>query len=112
MAKPIPPPDDSRMVLSVMRKYVSEKGWYFTDQELDLMAEVCFLHFDALGWKGIKFWPSVVKKWVVNEMKYNRKQTPKPPPKEDVHQTNNNLKQKIEQMLERKRGTDYHESTR
>jgi len=103
MSKITPPPDDSHMVLTVMRKYVSEKGWYYSDTDMELLAEACFLHFDSLGWKGIKFWPSVVKKWVVNDMKYGKRSSFSKPAPSPAKPDNETLKQRIQKQLERKR---------
>ena len=104
MSKITPPPDDSHMVLTVMRKYVSEKGWYYSDTDMELLAEACFLHFDSLGWKSIKFWPSVAKRWIVNDMRFSKKKQPNiSKPIKNVEQDNITLKDRIKEQLERRR---------
>jgi len=79
MANKVPPPDTSKAVYTVMLQYVLDKDYRFTNQQIDLMAETMFNHFDAIGWKSgrapITYWPSVAKRWVNGEVAKDYKKT-------------------------------------
>jgi len=61
-------PNNSNQVFETMKSYCKEKSFNFTDRELEYMAEDCYLLFESRGWKGITFWPAVVKRWVLNNI--------------------------------------------
>ena len=114
MAK-IPPPEDSKAVYSVMLKYCLEKDYRFNNKELDLIAETCFNHFEAMGWRSgknvIPFWPAIAKRWLNNEVQKNYKRMPlygdaKPKPPNATQQDNETLKDRIRKKLERDRNDD------
>lgn len=69
-------PNNTEEVLDVMRKYNIEKGFGCTITQLQYMAEICFLSFEAKGWVGSKYWPALAKKWVLNNRTDFGKKTP------------------------------------
>jgi len=58
-------------VRKAMQDYISDKNWYISDANLDYISEDCFLFWEGKGWAGVKYWPAVVKRWVLTEK--NRK---------------------------------------
>ena len=65
MPKPNKPQSDTD-VLEVMQKYCQDKGYNFSNAQLDFMAQSCFLYFESRGWKTISYWPAVAKRWCLN----------------------------------------------
>ena len=77
MAK-ISKPASDRDVFSVMEKYCQDKGYTFSDAQLDFFAQSCFLYFESKGWKGISYWPAVCMRWVLNNLDKQYKDTYNP----------------------------------
>lgn len=73
-------PNSDVDVLSVMQKYCQDKGYIFSDTQLDYMAQSCYLYFESKGWKGITYWPAVAMRWVLNNLDKQIKPTYKPKP--------------------------------
>jgi len=77
MSKRIEIPDSSDDVLRVMKEYASKRGFQYTDTELEIIAEDCFLYFQSRGWKSgskvIAYWPAVAMRWLLNNAKRDRK---------------------------------------
>lgn len=76
MVKPSKPQSDTE-VLEVMKNYNINKGYTFSDAQLDYFAQSCFLYFESKGWKGISYWPAVAKRWVLNNLDKQYKPKPK-----------------------------------
>lgn len=69
-------PNSDTAVLEVMQKYCRDKGYTFSDTQLKFMAENCYLLYESKGWYGVKYWPPLVMKWVLNERgKFNKRAT-------------------------------------
>lgn len=68
MPKPYKPNSDTE-VLEVMQKYCIDKGYNFSDTQLDYMAQSCYLYFESKGWKGVTYWPAVCMRWVLNNLR-------------------------------------------
>ena len=64
-------------VLNVMQTYNNEKDFNFSDPELEYHSENCYLFFESRRWSGVKYWPAVVKRWLLNESKKQRYKKPK-----------------------------------
>lgn len=62
-------------VFEVMKQYSEKKGFSFTDSKLRYLAENCYLYFESRGWEGIKYWPPLAMKWVLNERRGFSKET-------------------------------------
>lgn len=81
MPRPSKPQSDTE-VFEVMEKYCQDKGYSFSNAQLDYMSQSCYLYFESKGWKGISYWPAVCKRWVLNnldkQVKYNYKSKVKP----------------------------------
>ena len=60
-------PNSEEDVFRVMQEYSKKKGYSFSDNQLRFMAENCYLYFESRGWGGIKYWPAVAMKWILNE---------------------------------------------
>ena len=60
-------PNSDVEVLEVMRGYCRKKGYLFSDTQLKFMAENCYLLYESKGWYGVKYWPPLAMKWVLNE---------------------------------------------
>jgi len=72
MAK-ISKPHSEEEVFAVMKDYSVKKGYSFTDTQLRFMAENCYLLYESKEWYGVKFWPPLAMKWVLNERgKFNK----------------------------------------
>ena len=67
-------PDTDSEVRKVIKDYILSKNWYTSDKNLDFITEDCILFWEGKGWKGVAFWPAVVKRWVLTEKnkKYSR----------------------------------------
>lgn len=74
-------PNSDQDVFSVMEKYCQDKGYIFSNTQLDFMAQSCYLHFESRGWVSIKYWPAVAMKWVLNNLDKQLKQCYKPKPR-------------------------------
>jgi len=61
-------PNSDKDVLREMRKYCQDKGYTFSNTQLNFMAEDCYLFFESRGWKGIKYWPAVAMRWVLTNL--------------------------------------------
>ena len=61
-------PNSDTEVLEVMKGYCQDKGYVFSDTQLDYMAQSCYLYFESRGWVGIKYWPAVAKRWCLNNL--------------------------------------------
>ncbi len=61
-------PNSDTEILEVMKSYCQDKGYTFSDSQLDYMAQSCFLHFESRGWVSIKYWPAVAKRWCLNNL--------------------------------------------
>lgn len=61
-------PESDIDVLTIMEKYCQDKGYNFSDTQLDFMAQSCYLYFEGRGWKGISYWPAVAMRWVLNNL--------------------------------------------
>ncbi len=77
MPKPSKPQSDTE-VLEVMQKYCQDKGYTFSNTQLDYLAQSCFLYFESKGWKTISYWPAVCMRWVLNNLDKQYKGTHKP----------------------------------
>ena len=72
MPKPSKPNSEEDVFL-IMQEYSQKKGYSFSDHQLRFMAENCYLYFESRGWGGIKYWPAVAMKWILNERgKFNK----------------------------------------
>jgi len=76
MAK-ISKPISDQEVFSVMQKYCQDKGYTFSNAQLDFMAQSCYLYFESRGWKTISYWPAVCMRWVLNNLDKQCKTKPK-----------------------------------
>jgi len=61
-------PTSEKEVLEVMQKYCKEKGYNFSEQQLDIMAQSCFFTFESKGWKGVTYWPPLAKRWILTNL--------------------------------------------
>lgn len=84
-------PNSDTEVFDVMQKYCQDKEYTFSDAQLDFMAQSCYLYFESRGWKNIKYWPAVAKRWVLNNLDKQIKPNYKPKPK----QQNQSVRDKI-----------------
>jgi len=71
-------PESVKEVTEVMRDYCNSKQFNISDFNLSYMAEEFVLTFEARGWAGIKYWPALAKKWVLNNSYKYTKSKPKP----------------------------------
>ena len=60
-------PNSEEDIFTVMQEYSQKKGYLFSDAQLKFLAENCYLYFESRGWGGIKYWPAVAMKWILNE---------------------------------------------
>lgn len=60
-------PESVDEVFEVMKKYSQKKGYQFTETQLRFMAENCYLLYESRGWCGVKYWPPLAMKWILNE---------------------------------------------
>ena len=75
MPKPSKPHSEEE-VFEVMREYSQKKGYSFTDIQLRFMAENCYLLYESKEWCGVKYWPPLAMKWLLNERgKFDKKTT-------------------------------------
>jgi len=66
-------PESEEEVFTIMKEYSQKKGYSFTDTQLRFMAENCYLLYESKGWYGVKYWPPLAMKWVLNERgKFNK----------------------------------------
>ena len=66
-------PHSEKEVFEVMKDYSEKKGYSFTDTQLRFMAENCYLLYESKEWYGVKYWPPLAMKWVLNERgKFNK----------------------------------------
>ena len=79
--KPNKPNSDTE-VLEVMQKYCQDKGYTFSNTQLDFMAQSCFFCYESKGWKGTTYWPPLAKRWVLNNLDKQYKQSYKPKQRE------------------------------
>lgn len=66
MSKPSKPHSEEE-VFEVMKEYSKKKGYSFTDTQLRFLAESCYLLYESKSWYGVKYWPPLAMKWVLNE---------------------------------------------
>lgn len=66
MPKPSKPHSEEE-VFSVMKEYCQKKGYLFSDVKLKFLAENCYLLYESKEWYGVKYWPPLAMKWVLNE---------------------------------------------
>ena len=67
-------PESVDEVFSVMKEYCQKKGYLFSDARLKFLAENCYLLYESKGWYGVKYWPPLAMKWVLNEVgKFGKK---------------------------------------
>jgi hypothetical protein len=79
MATKISKPNNSGEVLKVMQSYAAKKGFNVTKATLEYLAEDCYLHFESRGWPGIKYWPPVAQRWLLNYVhSFGKEIKPKP----------------------------------
>ena len=73
-------PKSDKEVFDVMKSYCQDKGYNFSDTQLDFMAQSCFFCYESKGWKGISYWPPLAMRWVLNNLdkQYKNKYKPKP----------------------------------
>ena len=76
MPKPSKPQSDEEVFL-VMQEYCRKKKYTFSNNQLDFMAQSCYLYFESRGWKTISYWPAVAKRWVLNNLDKQCKIKPK-----------------------------------
>lgn len=69
MAKPFSPPKSSEQVRNVMEKYATSKGWAVSQNSLDLWSEDFYLLWESKQWEGLKYWPALAMKKVLNCVK-------------------------------------------
>lgn len=69
-------PNSADDVFDVMKQYSEKKRLIFTDSKLRYLAEDCYLYFESRGWAGIKYWPAVAMKWVLNNLERSYKAKP------------------------------------
>ena len=74
MAK-VSKPESDADVLIVMQKYCQDKGYTFSDAQLDYMAQSCFFCYESKGWKGTTYWPPLAMRWVLNNLDKQYKQS-------------------------------------
>lgn len=70
-------PNTEDEVYQVMQKYCNDKGYFFSDTKLRYMAGQCYLTHESKGWAGVKYWPPLAYKWVINAHTKFGEQTPK-----------------------------------
>ncbi len=75
--KPISKPNSEQDVFNVMKAYCKKKGYSFTDDELEFIAEICYLHYESKAWGGTKYWPPLAKRWILVEA-HKRGKTSRP----------------------------------
>lgn len=61
-------PQSDKDVFSVMKNYCIDKGYTFSDSQLDYLAQSCYLYFESKSWDKIKYWPAVCMRWVLNNL--------------------------------------------
>ena len=66
-------PNSDTEVLEIMKRYCQDKGYTFSDTQLDYMAQSCYLLFESRGWDGVKYWPAVAMKWVLTNVHSQQK---------------------------------------
>lgn len=71
-------PESDQEVFKVMKSYCKDKGYTFSDTQLDYMAQSCFFCYESKGWKGISYWPPLAMRWVLNNLDKQVKQYYKP----------------------------------
>ena len=60
-------------VFSVMKDYCQKKKYLFSDAQLRFLAENCYLLYESKSWYGVRYWPPLAMKWVLNERgKFNK----------------------------------------
>ena len=59
-------PNSADEVCQVMQSYILKKKFNFSEAQIEYMAESMYLYFEGRAWAGIKFWPSVAQRWVLN----------------------------------------------
>lgn len=77
-------PNSDTEVLDVMKSYCRDKGYTFSDMQLDYMSQSCYLYFESKGWKSITYWPAVCMRWVLNNLDKQYKGTYKSKPQRSL----------------------------
>jgi len=68
-------PNSSNDVFEIMKDYCDRKEFVFSVSQLKYMAEDCYLFFESRGWSGVKYWPAIAMRWVLNNLKNQSKDT-------------------------------------
>ena len=69
-------PQSEEEVFTVMQEYSKKKGYLFSDTQLKFIAENCYLLYESKSWCGVKYWPPLAMKWILNERsKFNKQGT-------------------------------------
>lgn len=67
-------PESADEIFVVMKEYSQKKGYSFSDTQLRFFAENCYLLYESKSWCGVKYWPPLAMKWILNERgKFNKK---------------------------------------
>ena len=77
-------PESEKEVFDVMKKYCQKKGYYFSDEQLEYMAEDCYLFYESRKWQNTKYWPPLAMRWVLvnkNKQSQNKPKLNIPQPK-------------------------------
>lgn len=61
-------PQSSEEVRKVMKDYILQKKFNLSESAIEYIAEDCFLHFSSKEWAGVKYWPAVAMRWVLNNV--------------------------------------------
>lgn len=61
-------PNSADEVCQVMKNYILTKKFSFSEAQIEYMAENMYLYFEGRAWAGIKYWPSVAMRWVLNSV--------------------------------------------
>ena len=85
-------PESIDDVFRVMKSYSQKKGYSFSDVKLKFIAEDCYLLYESRGWYGIKYWPPLAMKWLLNvKCKFGKEtpnyKTPKPQKGKSIRDT-------------------------
>lgn len=61
-------PDNADEILEVMKEYNIKRGFNLSESCLSYLAEDMFLHFEGKGWVGVKYYPAIAMKWILNHV--------------------------------------------
>jgi hypothetical protein len=72
-------PNNSSEVLNVMQSYADKKGFNITHATLEYLAEDLYLREEIRSWAGVKYWPPLAMRRVLNYVHdYGKEIKPKP----------------------------------